>query len=141
MSDIPDWLIELAAQRDEDEEDEEPEWDFLRSEPDSEDEQEAPGTRPFAESTEAEAPVSIEELDSSDEGEQDEDVMEALRSQVEAEEEADVLEPSDASGDAMSLRIAGLKPWQQLVLAILILMDVVVIGMLLLVMLGRVSIP
>lgn len=149
MSDIPDWLIELAAQRDEDdEEDEEPEWDFLRSEPEGEDEQATMGaTRPVAESTEAAAPTAVEEEEEFDEefgsfeeSQQDEDVMEALRSQVEVDE-AETLEPAEAVDPLLNLTIRGLQPWQQLVLAVLVLLDVVVIGMMLLVMLGRVSIP
>ena len=136
MSDIPDWLVELAAQRDDNEEedevtldaveaeviqDDQEEWDFLRSAP------------PAVEETSTVAPAYAG--DEVDDGE----VIDALRSQAEADAvAADALDaaPKSTSGR----RIGGLLPWQQAVLAILLLLDIAVIGFLFLVILGKIVI-
>jgi hypothetical protein len=140
MSDIPDWLVELAAQREEDDGEDEgmPEWDFLRADVDapSESVEEveelasgATGSELPAESV-AVAPVPAEDLD-------EDTLIHSLRSQVEEEEvEAARVVPSP---ERRSFRIPGLAPWQQLVLAVLLLLDVLVIGLLFLVMFGRLS--
>ncbi|MCJ7549831.1 MAG: hypothetical protein MUQ30_09140 [Anaerolineae bacterium] len=136
MSDVPDWLVELAAQgNDDDREDDERDddvFDFASSEPLNFSPEPEPGETMFeatqaAVETEAQAP------------ETDADPMDALRSQVEAEDLEDgigVAKPKRG----LSLRLPGLLPWQQFVLALLLLLDVIVIGLLFLVMLGRVSI-
>ncbi len=70
-----------------------------------------------------------------DEGE----VIDVLRSQVEADAvAADALGAAPTS--ASDRRIAGLLPWQQAVLAILVLLDIAVIGFLFLVILGKIVI-
>lgn len=144
MSDIPDWLVELAAQRDDDEEaptsdsetteisadDVEEEWDFLRASPASAGETTTDDWDAFP-AAGAATLVSEEAA----EGE----VIDVLRSQVEADDripETPVVTPRRAAGRP----IAGLVPWQQAVLAILLLLDVAVIGFLFLVMLGKMSI-
>ncbi|MGC9469723.1 MAG: hypothetical protein ACP5HS_14095 [Anaerolineae bacterium] len=136
MSDIPDWLVELAAQQSQDdsEEEAESEWDFLRDEPEPELE---PELEPLAtERLQDQGPP--EPTPDMEEGE----LVETLRSQVDAEdEEPEVQEEAVASGPAFSLRIPGLLPWQQFVLAVLLFLDIAVIGLLFLVMLGRMSIP
>ncbi len=135
MSDIPDWLVELAAQGGQDEEEETvngselPQDDFSES---------------FDFVSENELVVAPEDAAPLTEEEQAEepeaDLMAALRSQVEADvAQADAV--AEKPGRSFGLRLPGLLPWQQLVLAILLLLDVVVIGLLFLVMLGRVSIP
>ena len=139
MSDIPDWLVELAAQRDEGDDEnteaeelEEPEWDFLRSEP----EPQAPSAEiPVAPEvpTPADEVVDVPVTVDMDEGE----LIDVLRSQVEVDSE--MTEAVEAS-PRRRLRIPGLLPWQQFVLALLLLLDIVVIGLLFLVMLGRMSI-
>ncbi len=130
MSDVPDWLVELAAQgNDDDGEDEERDddvFDFASSEslvytPEPEPTEATPGVTP--------APVP----------ETDADLMDALRSQVEVDELEDAAKAAKPKR-GISLRLPGLLPWQQFVLALLLLLDVIVIGLLFLVMLGRVSI-
>jgi hypothetical protein len=72
---------------------------------------------------------------------EDEDIMADLRSQV-AEEEI-VPSPSAKRGRSRtrSRYVFGLLPWQVFFLSLLMFLDVAVIGMLFLVMLGRVVIP
>jgi len=136
MSDIPDWLVELAAQgNDDDREDEELDddiFDFASSEllvysPEPESAEAMFEATPAPVETAAQTP------------ETDADLMDALRSQVEADELEDGIEATKPKR-SMSLRLPGLLPWQQFVLALLLLLDVIVIGLLFLVMLGRVSI-
>lgn len=128
MSDIPDWLVGLAAQRDDDEEDEIPAQE-QELEPE-------PSAWESREIERAEAPVFAPDVD--DEAEAL-DMMSALRSQVEseAEEQAAAVPDRRTSG----FRIPGLVPWQQFVLSVLLFMDIAVIGLLFLVMLGRIAIP
>ncbi len=137
MGDIPDWLVELAAQRDEeDDEADETEWDILRADDTEE---------PAAGSAEADVPVEaspevVERDAAMDTANLDEGALiDVLRSQVETEEEAaDVVSATSRKG--IGLLIPGLLPWQQLVLAALLLLDIIVIGLLFLVMLGRMTI-
>ncbi len=165
MSDIPDWLVELAAQRDDAEDtattsedasadadevavgDVQSEWDFLRPSP-AVTAAEASATKGSVES-----PV-VEESDDWDafvrgaspapaEATAEEagkgEIIEVLRSQVESTEatlQRDAAMPAVSAGRG----IAGLLLWQQAVLAILLLLDVAVIGFLFLVMLGKISI-
>ncbi|MCU0521185.1 MAG: hypothetical protein MUF84_10895 [Anaerolineae bacterium] len=146
MSDIPDWLVELAAQRDDNEEEDaapleaeeletipddvQEEWDFLRAAPSAAEET---STASLDSAPAVSLPLAPGE--EADEGE----VIDVLRGQAEAAAvAAEALEaaPKSASGR----RIAGLLPWQQAVLAILLLLDIVVIGFLFLVILGRIAI-
>ncbi len=67
------------------------------------------------------------------------EIVEVLRSQVKSDEavpQEDVAMRAVGAGRG----IAGLLPWQQAVLAILLLLDIAVIGLLFLVMLGKMSI-
>ncbi len=137
MSDIPDWLVELAAQQDDDEEEEEletSEWDFMRGDPQSA----AAIPEPVEELPEAQPSPDTDPRKDDGEADQEEDVMATLRTQVEMDEAAAALDSRDVR-DRPPRRIFGLQPWQQLVLSILLLLDVVVIGLLLLAMLGRIS--
>lgn len=138
MSDIPDWLVELAAQQNqEDEEEEEPEWDFLRAEPEPEElpptieEAPVPGGR--AATTDVPPPMVPAEVDEGD-------LMDSLRSQVEAVDDDEMFEDAQPTR-SIALRIPGLLPWQQFVLAVLLFLDIGVIGFIFLVMLGRISFP
>ena len=135
MSDIPDWLVELAAQGgDDDQEAEESDddvFDFAPSEPLI--------YTPEPEPAEAMFEVTPEPVEPAQAPETDAELMDALRSQVEADELEDAIEAAKPKR-RISLRLPGLLPWQQFVLALLLLLDVIVIGLLFLVMLGRVSI-
>jgi hypothetical protein len=68
---------------------------------------------------------------------EDEDIMADLRSQVVVEEPT----PAPSTRRARSRYVFGLLPWQIFFLAVLMFLDIVVIGMLFLVMLGRVVLP
>ena len=133
MSDVPDWLVELAAQGSDDDqegaESDDDVFDFASSEPLVY----TPEVEP-AESTFEVTPAPVVQAP-----ETDADLMDALRSQVEADELEDAIEATKPKR-SISLRLPGLLPWQQFVLALLLLLDVIVIGLLFLVMLGRVSI-
>jgi hypothetical protein len=136
MSDIPDWLVELASpESDDDQEAEERDddvFDFASSEPLIYTPEPEPAEAMFEVSP---APVEPE----AQSPETDAELMDALRSQVEADELADAVDLAKPKR-SISLRLPGLLPWQQFVLALLLLLDVIVIGLLFLVMLGRVSI-
>jgi len=67
---------------------------------------------------------------------EDEDLMADLRSQVAVEED-----PAPAARQTRSRHVFGLLPWQIFFLAVLMFLDVAVIGFLFLVMLGRVVLP
>ena len=136
MSDIPDWLVELASPgSDDDQEAEERDddvFDFASSEPLIYTPEPEPAEAMFEVS-----PAPVEPA--AQPPETDAELMDALRSQVEADELADAMDPAKPKR-SISLRLPGLLPWQQFVLALLLLLDVIVIGLLFLVMLGRVSI-
>jgi hypothetical protein len=68
---------------------------------------------------------------------EDADMMADLRSQVVADEPT----PTPAVSRRRSRYVFGLLPWQIFFLAVLMFLDVAVIGMLFLVMLGRVVLP
>lgn len=68
---------------------------------------------------------------------EDNDMMAALRSQVAAEAPA----PAPAARKTRSRYVFGLLPWQIFFLSVLMFLDIAVIGMLFLVMLGRVVLP
>jgi hypothetical protein len=134
MSDIPDWLVELAAQGDEEEEEEAEGGIETEMTPASDAFTFAPEPQTVAE------PITYAEIPDEDAAE--DDLMDALRGQVEADvAEEEIFEAEEASGPSLSLRIPGLLAWQQLVLTVLLFLDVIVIGLLILVMLGRISIP
>lgn len=156
MSDIPDWLVELASQRDADEDEGEEvtppspevaetdadevttEWDFLRTPP-AVAEEAAPSSRWDGDAggtgKALSTPAAARHVAALDEGE----VIESLRGEVDAE--ALALAPvAVAVRTSSPPLIPGLLPWQQAVLAILLLLDIAVIGLLFLVMLGKMSI-
>jgi len=136
MSDVPDWLVELAAQGSDDDqegaESDDDVFDFASSEPLVY----TPEPEP-AEAMSEVAPAPV--VPAAQAPETDADLMDALRGQVEADELEDAIEATTPKR-RLSLRLPGLLPWQQFVLALLLLLDVIVIGLLFLVMLGRVSI-
>ncbi len=136
MSDVPDWLVELAAQGSDDDqegaESDDDAFDFASSEPLVYTPEPEPAEAMFEVTP---APV----VPAEQAPETDADLMDALRSQVEADELEDAIEATKPKR-SISLRLPGLLPWQQFVLALLLLLDVIVIGLLFLVMLGRVSI-
>ena len=68
---------------------------------------------------------------------EDDDMMADLRSQVAAEE----LPPETSAKQTRSRYMFGLLPWQIFFLAVMMFLDVAVIGMLFLLMLGRVVLP
>jgi hypothetical protein len=137
MSEIPDWLVELAAHQGEEDDDDESEWDFLQAEP-AEDSYSASNS---AQSSFSEPAMPFQALSAAEAAAQeDDDLMADLRSQVE------IVEPEEAPAakstkSALDYRVAGLRPWQQLVLSVLVFLDVGIIGLLFLVMLERIVIP
>lgn len=136
MSDIPDWLVELAAQGGQDEEDTE-------ATVGAEDALEGEAADSFMFATEPERLVKPEEMTPSAEESEEgapEDLMESLRSQMEAEAALEDMEEAEPRR-SINLRIPGLLAWQQLVLTVLLFLDVIVIGLLFLVMTGRMAIP
>jgi hypothetical protein len=144
MSEIPDWLVELASQQGEDDDaEEESEWDFLRAEPAVDSHAAAPVVQsPLSEPAARQQAPTIPQWQApavADDAE-DDDLMAALRTQAERVEAVQAPE-SRRTKSALDFRVAGLQPWQQLVLAILVFLDAGIIGLLFLVMLGRVAIP
>ena len=140
MSDIPDWLVELAARRDdEDAEDEAAsEWDFLQGEDDAASDAPPDEGPVWADETAPDAPFEEEDAVPQAAADLDEgSLIQSLRSQVEDDEAEAALTLS--AQEAAPSRFLGLLPWQQFVLALLLLLDVAVIGLLFLVMLGKVS--
>ena len=127
MSDIPDWLVELAAQRD----DEDAEDDAASDVPPDE-------GSVWADETALDAPFEDEDKVPQAPADLDEgSLIQSLRSQVEGDEAEAALTLS--AQERAPSRFLGLLPWQQFVLALLLLLDVAVIGLLFLVMLGKVS--
>ncbi|MBN1249753.1 MAG: hypothetical protein JXC32_18970 [Anaerolineae bacterium] len=134
MSDIPDWLVELAAQGGPDEEEE-----GAESAPEPVESESSDAFTFAPEPQTVVEPLAV--APETDEDESAQDLMETLRNQVEAEEAEEEAATAEKPSRSFSLRLPGLLPWQQLVLTVLFLLDVIVIGLLILVMLGRVSIP
>ena len=141
MSDIPDWLRELAAESDQedmlgDESAVEEDTDPSPSDADS-----APAAHGPSSSRDVMRDESSEASQPQSEEPDELDLMDQLRSQVDAEEE-DAAEPSSPapSFSLDDVLIGGLEPVQQFVLAVLLFLDVLVIGLLFLVMLGRIAI-
>jgi len=136
MSDIPDWLVELAAQQDEgggeeQEGAESPELEDTFSQ----------GTGPQTEvDASAETTLTLLEEESPSPPEE-KDLVQELRSQVVVDDTLAVSEEAVVLSDHRGGVFIGLQPWQQFVLALLLFLDVAVIGLLVLVMLGRVAIP
>lgn len=137
MSDIPDWLVELAAQQGEGGEEEQG--------------QEGQEDTAFEDALSAEAETQTDVLPDvaaltplEDEGSsppEETDLVQELRSQVAVEGPLAASEEVGAFSDRHRGVLVGLQPWQQFVLALLLFLDVAVIGLLILVMLGRVVIP
>jgi hypothetical protein len=115
--DMPDWLAGLVSAPEDEEDDDQ----FLTA------------AQPQEDAVQPQVSTSQPQV-AAFEGE---DLMDDLRSQVVAEEPV----PEPSVRRARSRYILGLLPWQILFLAVLMLLDVVVIGMLFLVMLGRVVLP
>lgn len=114
MSDMPDWLAELAPM-DEDEEASEA----------------APASpAPAPQSSPAPAPPS-EDVEP--------DPMDDLRGQFE-ELEDDTEEDMDA-GEGFILQVGGLAPWQLFFLSVLLFLDVAIVGLMFMFMLGRMVLP
>lgn len=143
MSEIPDWLVKLASQQGEDDDtEEESEWDFLRAEPAVDIHAAVPVVQSSlsepAVGQPAHGPQWLEPIVADDAD--DDDLMAALRTQAERVEAVEAPE-SRRTKSALDFRIAGLQPWQHLVLSILVFLDAGIIGLLFLVMLGRMVIP
>jgi hypothetical protein len=137
MSDIPDWLRELA-----DESDQEDMLDDESSVLEDSDTSTADADSASVAQDPSPGDVMSAEFSQPQSEEPDElDLMDQLRSQVDAEEE-DAVEPSSpaTSFSLDDVLIGGLEPIQQFVLAVLLFLDVLVIGLLFLVMLGRIAI-
>jgi hypothetical protein len=84
-------------------------------------------------------PATLSEVTPTTGEPEDDDLMASLRSQVDLEEAAEA--SSEERSFSLNLSIPGLLPWQQLVLSVLLFLDILVVGLLFLVMLGRVGIP
>ena len=117
MGEIPSWLIELAESSNDDEgEEEEPQVIETFQEPAT-----------HAESGFLEEPVTL---------------MDELRSQVEIEPSSEP-EPPELITDTPiqpQFVFAGMVPWQLAVLSVFLFLDIAVIGLMFLVILGRISI-
>jgi hypothetical protein len=126
MGEIPEWLIELADNAENEDSQEDPKEETViipeqSFEP-------LPEVQPSqqAESGFLEEPVAL---------------MDELRSQVEPltdEEDVDA-PPSEKLQKPVTL--AGMVPWQLAILSILLFLDIAIIGLLFLLMLGRISLP
>jgi len=70
-------------------------------------------------------------------------LMDELRSQVETEPmpEEELQDEPAPEKPKKQISFAGLLPWQQAFLSVLLFLDIVVIGLLFLAMLGRIAIP
>ena len=145
MSDIPDWLRELASESDEEdslEGDAQPESDAdeLTVVEDT-----APEVEVSPEEGETEAEISVsesaDEIQPTPREPDDLGLMEQLRSQVDSGQEEESESPSPGPSFSLDdVLIGGLEPVQQFVLAVLLFLDILVIGLLFLVILGRISI-
>ncbi len=90
------------------------------------------------------APRSDEETqaDVEDAEANDIDLMSDLRSQMETSEETETNEPRRTARRRQNRQLElNLLPWQRFFLSILLFLDVTVVGLLFLVMLGRITIP
>lgn len=114
MGEIPSWLIELAESAENNDSDQTP--DQLT--------EELSEQRP--ESGFLEEPVTL---------------MDELRSQVEPSPEEELADEPVKKQPKKQISLAGMLPWQQAVLSVLLFLDIAVIGILFLAMLGRISIP
>ena len=122
-SDMPDWLADLVSAP-EDEDDDQPLTAAARPQ--------ASVVQP-----QAVAPPQATAVQPQTTPFKDEALMADLRSQVVVDEPA----PAPSTRRTRSRYIFGLLPWQIFFLTVLMFLDVTVIGMLFLVMLGRVVIP
>jgi hypothetical protein len=145
MSDIPDWLVELAAQGDLDEDEaSDSASESQASESSASSFQDSGSEAEDFDDTDIFSQSTGDEAVTADDAEEDEDttqdLMVVLRDQVAAGAAEEGVKVEDGASRSFSLRTLGLLPWQQLVLTVLLFLDVVVIGLLILVMLGRVAI-
>jgi hypothetical protein len=123
-NDMPDWLAGLVSAPEDEDDDQ-----FLTAA--------APpqtgAVQPQVATPQAQAAVTQPQVGAFE----DEDIMADLRSQVVAEEPT----PTPSVRRTRSRYIFGLLPWQVFFLSVLMFLDIAVIGMLFLVMLGRVVLP
>ena len=136
MSDIPDWLVELAAQQDEDGSEEQ----------EGAESPEPGGAISQGMGRQAEVDASAETTwtlleEESPSPPEEKDLVQELRSQVAADDVLAVSEEAVVLSDHRAGIFSDLQPWQRFVLALLLFLDVAVVGLLILVMLGRVAIP
>ena len=145
MSDIPDWLRELASESDEEDSLE----DDAQPESDADEltvvEDTAPEVEVSPEEGGGEAEISVsesaDEIQPTPREPDDLELMEQLRSQVDSGQEEESESPSPGPSFSLDdVLIGGLEPVQQFVLAVLLFLDILVIGLLFLVILGRISI-
>ncbi|TFG65711.1 MAG: hypothetical protein E4H27_10610 [Anaerolineales bacterium] len=68
-------------------------------------------------------------------------LMDELRSQVEPMPEEQLHNEPDKNEPKKQISLAGMLPWQQAVLSVMLFLDIAVIGLLFLAMLGRIAIP
>jgi hypothetical protein len=139
MSDIPEWLRELA---DESEYEEPLEGDLSADDGGAEPVVGGDSVDAVARASEPEVtPFEPQEEIRPQTSDQDDlALMEELRSQVDAEEDEEIEPASPSLSFSLDdVLIEGLEPVQQFVLAVLLFLDVVVIGLLFLVMLGRIA--
>ena len=126
MGEIPDWLIELAENADNEEGEKLPEevTEILTNQQTGALPESQPSQLP--ESGFLEEPVTL---------------MDELRSQVEPLPEEELKHEPTFDQPKKSVSFAGMVPWQLAVLSILLFLDIVVIGLLFLIMLGRIALP
>ncbi|MGC9396401.1 MAG: hypothetical protein ACP5J4_16270 [Anaerolineae bacterium] len=122
--DMPDWLAGLVSAPEDEDDDQ-----LLAAAV----QPEASSAQPQVAASQPQAAVAQSQITF-----EDEDLMADLRSQVAAEEEPT---PAPSTRQARSRYVFGLLPWQVFFLAVLMFLDVAVIGLLFLVMLGRVVLP
>jgi hypothetical protein len=126
MGEIPDWLIELADNAENEDSQEDPREETViipeqSFEP-------LPEVQPIqqAESGFLEEPVAL---------------MDELRSQVEPLTDEEEVDGPPSEKLQKPITFAGMVPWQLAILSILLFLDIAIIGLLFLLMLGRISLP
>jgi len=85
-------------------------------------------------------PRSEDESETENEPTDSLDLMADLRNQIDVAEEATPPKESRTRGRSRNIDL-GLLPWQQFFLSVLLFLDVAIVGLLFLVMLGRMVIP
>jgi len=143
MSEIPDWLMQLTPNDDEDidnetpdpapaqPEDELPDW-LMQVTAAEEDKKADHDALNFTPPPEPEAAPITEAVDP----------MEALRTQMAPSAEASFMEMAEPTARTAAPDLTlGLLSWQRFFLSVLLFLDVAIIGLLFLVMLGSIAIP